>query len=286
MSPAQFHIPASSAVEAAIGRIWVHFGTQIRDARLARRWTVTYLARRAGVSRTSVYTTERGDPVSLEAAVRIAGALGLRLELDLAGPRSRQVPSIRQADPVHSAMGELEAGHLRRPLFGVALDEPYQHYQFAGRADVVAWDLEARALLHIENRTRFPDLQAVAGSYNAKRAYFGRVIADRLGVKGWASETHVLAALWSAEVLHALRVRPESFRAICPDGPAAFEAWWAGAPARSGKTSALIVLDPLASGRQRLFIGLDAVAAARPRYRGYADAATRLAGDRSDEIRG
>lgn len=59
-------------------RLWVHFGIRIRDARLARRWTVTYLARRAGVSRTSAYTTERGEPVSLEAAAGLATALGLR----------------------------------------------------------------------------------------------------------------------------------------------------------------------------------------------------------------
>lgn len=257
-------------------RLWVHFGLRIRDARLARHWTVTYLARRAGVSRTSVYTTERGEPVSLEAAVRVASALGLRLDFDLVDPRKPQVPSTRQADPVHSAMGELEAGHLRRLGFRVALDEPYQHYQFAGRADVLAWDADARALLHIENRTRFPDLQQMAGAYNAKRAYLGGVMAERLGISGWISETHVLAALWSTEVLHVLRRRKESFRAICPDPPDRFGDWWSGEPTSRGRSSALAVLDPLSVGRQRLFVGLDDALGSRPRQRGYAEAAAGL----------
>ena len=54
-------------------------------------------------------------------------------------------------------MGEYEASHLRALGFKVGIDEPYQHYQFAGRADLVAWDVDARAFLHIENGTRFPD---------------------------------------------------------------------------------------------------------------------------------
>ncbi|MEP7158833.1 MAG: hypothetical protein ABI797_05360, partial [Chloroflexota bacterium] len=156
-------------------------------------------------------------------------------------------------------------------------DEPYQHYQFAGRADVVAWDLETLALLHIENRTRFPDFQDMAGSFNAKRAYLGRVLAERLGIGGWRSETHVIAALWSSEVVHALRLRTESFLAICPQPPEAFAAWWSGHPPATGKSSCLVVMDPLASGRQRAFANLDEAVRARPLHRGYVDVARLLA---------
>lgn len=276
MSPAKFLDLAPAAVESAISRAWAGFGIELREARLARRWTTQYLADRAGVSRSLVYLAERGERISLDAAVRLATALGLRLEIDLVDPRKRQSQPSRLADPVHGAMGELEAGHLRRLGFPVAIDEPYQHYQFAGRADVAAWDAEARVLLHIENRTRFPDLQEMAGAYNAKRAYFGRVMADRLGLRGWASETHVLVGLWSAEVLHVLRLRTESFRAICPDEPANFSQWWAGSPPSAGRSSTLIVIDPLAVGRQRQFVGLDEALSARPRHRGYADAASKL----------
>jgi len=191
-------------------------------------------------------------------------------------PKRRQRRSNLSADPVHSAVGELESGHLRKLGFPVAIDEPYQHFQFAGRADVIAWDVAARALLHIENRTRFPNVQETAGSFNAKRAYLGRVLAERFGIQRWQSETHVIVALWSAEILHALRSRSETFRALCPDEPAAFAGWWGGhAPAR-GTRRELVVLDPLAKGRQRSWISLADALTARPRYHGYADVARLL----------
>lgn len=277
MSPRAFVKPATGAVLPTINRLWVGLGIQIRDARLARRWSVATLAEKAGVSRSAVYLVEAGKSASMEMPVRLAAALGWRLDLQLIDPRHRGEPPIRSADPVHSAMGEFEAGHLRASGFPVGIDEPYQHYQFAGRADVVAWDLERRSLLHIENRTRFPDFQESAGSFNAKRAYLGVALGERLGVRRWSSETHVMAALWSAEVLHSLRLRPESFRSLCPDPADAFSAWWAGKAPKSGATSAMVVLDPLAVGRQRGYTDLaDALGVARPRHRGYADAASKV----------
>ncbi|HEY7600814.1 MAG TPA: helix-turn-helix domain-containing protein [Candidatus Limnocylindrales bacterium] len=259
-------------------RLWISFGLQLRDARRARSWSVRELAHRAGLSPSMTYRVEAGEPSSTDAALKLAAALGQRAELSLIDPR-RKVDSRRSlaADAVHSAMGELEASHLRDLGFGIGLDEPYQHYQFAGRADLVAWDLERRALLHIENRTRFPDLQAMAGSYNAKRAYLAAALAERAGVRRWSSETHVIAALWTAEVLHVLRLRRASFEALCPSGPESFDAWWSGQPPLAGTSSALVVLDPAARGRQRRYIGLAEAQRARPRHRGYADAALALA---------
>jgi hypothetical protein len=225
-----------------------------------------------------IYRIEAGRVPPSRATGRIAAALGRRLELQLVDPRQRATRQDLARDIVHSAMGEFEARHLRRTGANVGIDEPYQHYQFAGRADVLAWDLDRRALLHIENRTRFPDFQDMAGSFNAKRAYLGAAIGERVGVRSWASETHVVAALWSSEVLHALRLRRASFQALCPDESAPFAAWWAGnRDALRGSTSILIVIDPAASGRQRAFLGFDDALRARPRYRGYADAVTELA---------
>lgn len=278
MSPASFATPAPESIRAAGRRLWVAFGLQIRAARRARRWTVAALAERAGVSRSLVYLVESGESASTEAALRLAASLGLRLEFTLSDRRRRADPRPVGADLVHSAMGEVEAAHLRPFGFGVGIDEPYQHFQFAGRADLVAWDLDRRALLHLENRTRFPDLQETAGAYNAKRAYLGAALAARLGIRRWASEAHVLVAVWSAEVLHALKLRQASFRALCPDGSAAFDSWWAGQPPATGTTSALVVLDPLAAGRQRPYVDLDAALTARPRHRGYAEIAARLGG--------
>jgi hypothetical protein len=143
---------------------------------------------------------------------------------------------------------------------------------------VLAW--EDRDLLHIENRTRLPNVQDAAGSYNAKRQYLAGALADRLGVgpAGWRSVTHVMACLWSSEVLHVLRLRPATFASVCPSAPEAFEAWLAGTPRKPGATSSLVLLDPLVpfGARRRTIASLDEVPRADPRYRGYADAADAL----------
>lgn len=235
------------------------------------------LAERAMVSVGLVHLVESGEPASVEAIVRLTTALGLRLEWTATDPRAR-IGRGRWigSDVVHSAMAEFEARRLHSPGIQVGVDEPYQHYQFAGRADLVAWDVQERALLHIENKTRVPDLQELAGAYNAKRAYLGAALAERLGIRRWASEAHVIAMIWSSEALHVLRLRQSTFRALCPDDAAAFSAWWSGIRPTVGVTSAVIVLDPLATGRQAAFVDLDRALTARPRHRGYADVAARL----------
>jgi transcriptional regulator with XRE-family HTH domain len=269
MSPRR-SAPASARAQTELRRVSLAFGIQVRDVRLKRGWSVAELASRAGISPDMVYRVETGVPASAQTAARLAVALDRRLGIDLAD-RRRGASSNLSADIVHSAMGELEAAHLRRMGFRVGIDEPYQHFQFAGRADLVAWDVERRALLHLENRTRFPDFQEMAGAFNAKRAYLGAAIAARAGVGRWASESHVIVALWTAEVLHALRLRTASFVAICPDGMDPVARWWAGEPPTSGSSAGLIVLDPVAQGRSARFVGLDRALTARPRHRGYAE---------------
>ncbi|MEA2621114.1 MAG: helix-turn-helix protein, partial [Chloroflexota bacterium] len=248
-------------------------GAGIRAERVRRGWTLRDLGRIAGVSPPAVHGAENGHG-SLEMIVGLGAALGLSLEMELVDRRRRErVQAVRQEDPVHAAMGELEAGHLRRLGFSVAIDEPYQHYQFAGRADLLAWSVEDAALLHLENRTAFPNIQDAMGSFGAKRAYLAHAIAVRLGVRHFRSETHVMVCLWSSDVLHALRLRHETFRSACPDPAVGFASWWGGTPPPSGRSSSLVVLDPFAAGRQRQWIDLEtALAGARPRMAGYAEA--------------
>ena len=233
------------------------------------------MAELAGLSVSFVHAVEHGKPASLEGYAAIAGALGLEPMFDLVDPR-RRAASWSAEDPVHAAMGEAIAERLAPYGFVVALDDPFQHYPFAGRADVLAWSLEDRSLLHVENRTRFPNLQEVFGSYNVKRRYLPAVLADRLGLRrGWDVVTHVVAALWSSEVLHAIRLHPASFRAVCPDDAQPFRDWWSGKPPGTpGVTSSLFLFDPIGGGRsdRRRFVGLDEAPAVRGRYRGYADA--------------
>jgi hypothetical protein len=227
---------------------------------------LTELAGRAGLSVATIHNIEAGRPASLATYARLATVLGLRLEATMVDPRRRSRPG----DPVHAAMGEVEVAVLRGRGHRVAIDEPYQHFQFAGRADVVAWSEARRALLHIENRTRFPDFQEAAGAFNTKRAYLGRALAERLHVPEWRSETHVMAVAWTAEAIHDLRRHEASIRSICPDPPTGFESWWTGEPPASGRRAELIVLDPSPNlGRRRRWVELDQALVAAPRHRGY-----------------
>lgn len=270
------------AAHAALARMAQEVGGQVREERLRRRWTLRDLADRAGVAIGVVHDAEAGSVLTLESYARLATALGLRPNLGLLDPRARAgTPAMGRTDPadlVHAAMGEFEARALKGSGRTLAIDEPYQHFQFAGRADLLAWDREN--LLHIENRTRFPNLQEAAGSYNAKRQYLAGSIGDRAGVgpRGWRSVTHAMVCLWSAEVLHAIRLRRATFDALCPDPPDALTAWFCGEQPPAGVRSTLVVLDPLVpfGSRRRTIAAVEEPPRLDPRYRGYADAAEAL----------
>ena len=249
----------------ALRRIRGVLGTGIGDERRMRRLSLRQVGAMADVAASVVHEAESGGDVSLDSYVRIAEALGMRVDATAIPMRRRTTD--RSADFVHAAMGELEAATLRAVRFTAAIDEPYQHFQFAGRGDVVAWDLDRSALLHIENRTRFPNMQEVAGSYNAKRAYLGDAIADRLRVDRWSSETHVIAALWSAEACREVRARLETVRSLCPDPTTAFDRWWRGDLPPPGRTSTMVIIDPAPQiGRRRRYVGLESIAGLEPRY--------------------
>jgi transcriptional regulator with XRE-family HTH domain len=278
MSPLRRLVPMPPLARAALARMAIDAGQHVREERRRRGWTLRAVAERAGVAATVVHSVESGTPASLESYARIATALGLRPELLLSAGRARGAPRDDVQDFVHAAMGECEVRALRGPLRTIAIDEPYQHYQFAGRADVLAWT--DRDLLHIENRTRFPNIQEAAGAYNAKRRYLAPAMAERLdlGPRGWRTVTHVMACLWSSEVLHVIRLRPATFEAICPDPTTALDAWLQDSPPAPGVTSSLVLLDPAVpfGSRRRTIAGLGDAERVDPRFRGYGDAAEGL----------
>jgi transcriptional regulator with XRE-family HTH domain len=264
------------AAEAMVRRLRVEIGIAVRSERRARAVSLRELAEAAGVDPTTVHNVEVAEPASLEVLQRVSTALGLELRVEIAPARRGGV--VRVEDPVHAAMGEIEAAHFGSAAFAAMgvhtnLDVPFQHYQHAGRADFLAWTEAPARLLHVENRTQFPNIQAALGSFNAKRAYLGAELGSRLGVGRWQAEAHVIVALWSAETLHSLRLRAATWRAACPDA-GSFEAWWRGDLSNlAGVRSEIVVWDPLAGGHRdrRRWAGLDDLATIRPRYRDYRD---------------
>ncbi len=281
LSTASGHLPSGqrSPLDREVDRLAATLGASIREERKRRNITIRGLAAESGLSKSFVHDVELGEPASLAAYARIARAIGLRPEFRLVDPRGRERTERGMRDLVHAAMGEAQAARFRRLGFQVRIDEPYQHYQFAGRADVVACATADAALLHIENKTEIDDVQAIFGSFNAKRAYLGGELADRLGVERWRSETHVFCALWSADLIRIIRRQRSSFEAVWPDQTDAFEAWWAGTAPAAGRRSILVMFDPIEGvrTRRRRWVGLQDLGNSRPRYRDYADAARALA---------
>jgi len=224
-------------------------------------------------------TTREPVPAAAALATRLVTRIGAAVleERRRRSLTTRQVAERARISP--ASLNAVEAVRLTRLGYRVAIDHPYQHYQFAGRADVLAWSERDRALLHIENRTRFPNIGEAAGSFNAKCQYLAPVLARQMGLAPFVSQAHVVVALWSAEVLHVLRLRGATFRALCPDTDASLHAWLSGEPPARGITRSLVLLDPFASGKQRAILDLEsALGRTKPRMRGYADAASRLGG--------
>jgi transcriptional regulator with XRE-family HTH domain len=268
----------AESLDIVVARMVGHVGQQIRDERRRRRWPLRELSARSGLSIAHLSAIESGHAGSIQSYAAIALALGRSFEMAMLDPRARAARRSDE-DPVHAAMGESEAARLTRPGRIIQLDEPYQHFQFAGRGDLVAWSLADGDLLHLENRTRFPNLQEALGSYNAKRRWLPQAVAERVGRRvPWRSVTHAIVALWSGEVLHTVRIRKASFGATCPDPIALFGAWWDGRPIAPGVHSTFVLLDPVdgALRSRRRFVDLEGALTVRPRYRDYADALAAL----------
>jgi hypothetical protein len=88
----------------------------------------------------------------------------------------------------------------------------------------------------------------------------------------------VIVALWSAEVLHAIRIHKVSFASVCPDPRDAFDAWWREGSPAADTHRILVVFDPVQGLRRdrRRWLSSRELEGARPRYRDYADAVDRL----------
>ncbi|MFN8519577.1 MAG: helix-turn-helix transcriptional regulator [Chloroflexota bacterium] len=265
------------AATGAARRLALRIGLSIHDERRRRGWSFRELASKAGLAASTVHAIENGAAASAETYIRLSSALGQEFQAGIVG-RAQPDHQRDGADLVHAAMGEAQAATLQRQGMPVRLDEPWQHYHFSGRADLISWNPAWEALLHIENRTRYPDVQDSVGRFNAKRSYLATALWRALGFRRPpTTEVHVMVAIWSSEVLRVIRRDPATFRATCPDPPQAYLDWLSGIPPTRTRVTTFVLFDPFATGRRRRFLDLEsALDGARARIHDYAEAAALL----------
>ena len=138
--------PPTPAAEVLANHFATRVGVAVGEERARRGWTTRDVASRARVSAATISNVEAGRRASLDVYARLAAALGLALDVTL--EKRRRGRARGQSDLVHAAMGEIEAGWLRALGYEVAIDHPYQHYQFAGRVHLLYCVFHAIPITH------------------------------------------------------------------------------------------------------------------------------------------
>ena len=142
-------------------------GRIFRTVRVHLGLTQRELAARCGVSQSRVSRAERGlaDTMPLTDLERIARALDIRLAID-AWWRGGDLP--RLLDSAHARIVEYVVGRLRALSWVILVEYTFNHFGERGSVDIVAWHPGRRALLLIEVKSRFSDLQEMLATFARK----------------------------------------------------------------------------------------------------------------------
>jgi transcriptional regulator with XRE-family HTH domain len=176
-------------------------GFAIRAQRLRRGWQHIDLSRRARVSRSQVSDVETGrvDRLTLVAARRLAGAVGVRLEWDL----RYQVPAQgRLHDEDHAWIADWLVQELESSGWQVAAEASFNHYGERGRVDILACHPASRILLAVEVKTVVADVQDLRGNLDVK----ARVAPMLARARGWSPRLVVPALVIAEETTNRRRV--------------------------------------------------------------------------------
>jgi transcriptional regulator with XRE-family HTH domain len=108
--------------DVLVRRTTSHLAEQLRMERLRRGLTIRDLASRVGLSPAAVYAVETGRTASLPTYIALGSALHLQPAFTFEARQRRAI--VQPEDPVHAAMGELEARRLRSLGNHVAVASP------------------------------------------------------------------------------------------------------------------------------------------------------------------
>jgi transcriptional regulator with XRE-family HTH domain len=158
----------------------IRFGLGMRALRRKRTWTQDQLAVKAHVSRTAVWRVERGhaDRVAVHVLVRVAAALGARIDLRLLWQGEGLD---RLLDSSHADLVERTLGLLTASDWLVATEASFNIRGERGSIDILAFHPATGSLLVIEIKSVVPDMQAMLGGIDRK-ARLAREIARE---RGW-----------------------------------------------------------------------------------------------------
>ena len=154
-------------------------GRVMRALRLRQSLTQAAVALRAGVSRQTVSSIERGQGrgVTLRQVEAILSALGARGDLRVMwnGPELD-----RMLDAAHAWIGASVKRRLERWGWVVRVEVSFNHYGERGRIDLLAWHPPSRTVAVIEVKSALVDVQQLLGSLDVK-VRIARQVAAQLG---------------------------------------------------------------------------------------------------------
>ena len=192
----------------------ITFGRWCRSTRTELDITQGDLAQAVGVSRSLIAAYESGRRVpDLDVIDRIAGALGVRVGLDLRRPVV--LGAARETDLLHARC----SGYVGRRLASLGLDVAREVEIIDGRMrgwiDLLAFDPRTDRLLIVEVKTWIGDV----GSIERQVGWYERLALGAARERGWSARktSTWLLVLATEEVDHTLARQREVFDVAFPD---------------------------------------------------------------------
>lgn len=199
-------------------------GAVFRAVRVKRGLRQRDVARRAGVSPSTVSRIERGhiDLLALRATRKVGTVLDIRVD---AIARWRAGDLDRLLNARHSALHDDVATMFRDALPGwiLAPELSFSIYGERGVIDIVGWHAGQRALLIIELKTDISDVNELIGTLDRKRRLAPGIVHDR----GWVPRSVSTWVIVAAGRTNRARVARHGtmLRAACPMDGRQISAW-------------------------------------------------------------